>query len=367
LVIADLLGVPPEDRQLFMDAIEAGPPPGSLNSDDLMAQNQPLVVMGMHFVGYVQDRREHPRADILSELANATYPDGTTPDALEIVRLATFLFGAGQDTSAKLLGNAMKFIVDQPGLQDQLRNDPSLIPPMLEEVLRLEGSTKMTARLARKDTHIGDLKVPAGTTVMLAMSAANRDPRRWENPQAFELNRPKIMEHLAFGRGAHVCVGAPLARTEVRIIIEKFLEHSSNIDFDESQHGPRHNRNFDYEASFIIRGLAKMHLKLTPRAGAVQQKAQRPGIFNFGKRSDNQTPSATRYSTTDTKIGALLADPAAKAVLDRYFPGVSEDKRIAMAKGMTLRAVQKFAPTLFTTQALDAADSELAKLPIPAT
>ena len=151
-----------------------------------MATNQPLVVMGMYFVQYVADRRESPRDDILSELANATYPDGTTPDALEIVRLATFLFGAGQDTSAKLLGNAMRFIVDQPGLQAQLRADPSLIPAFMEEVLRLEGSTKMTARIARKDTHLGDLAVPAGTKVMVALSAANRDPRRWgEDPELF--------------------------------------------------------------------------------------------------------------------------------------------------------------------------------------
>jgi cytochrome P450 len=364
LVIADLLGVPADDRQLFMDAIEAGTPPGSLDSNDLMAQNQPLVLMGMHFAGYVQDRRQNPRADILSELANATYPDGSTPDAMEVVRLATFLFGAGQDTSAKLLGNAIKFLVDQPGLQDELRSNPSLIPQMLEEALRLEGSTKMTARLARKDSQIGDLKVPAGTTVMLALSAANRDPRRWENPQAFTLDRPKIKEHLAFGRGAHVCAGAPLARTEVRIILEKFLAHTSNIDLVEAKHGPRNNRNFDYEASFIIRGLSQLHLKLTPPSGQVNAESKRPGIFNFGKRTEKAAPSATRYSTADTKIGSLLDDPAAKAVLDKYFPGVSSDKRIAMAKSMTLRAVQKFAPDKFTTEALDAVDAELALLPV---
>jgi cytochrome P450 len=373
MVIADLLGVPMDDRQIFMDAIEAGPPPGSLDSDDLMAAHQPLVVMGMYFAGYVQDRRQSPREDILSELANATYPDGSTPDALEIVRLATFLFGAGQDTSAKLLGNSMKFIVDEPGLQDRLRQNPSLIPQLLEEVLRLEGSTKMTARLARKDTHIGELKVPAGTRVMLALSAANRDPRRWENPQAFILDRPKIKEHLAFGRGAHVCAGSPLARAEVRIILEKFLQHTSHIDLVEEKHGPRGNRNFDYEASFIIRGLSELHLKLTPAAGAstakkpeVAQSAekQRSGFFNFGKRAEKKPAAATRYSTADTKIGALLADPAAKAVIDKYFPGISDDKRIGMAKSMTLRAVQKFAPDKFTTEALDAADAELAPLPV---
>jgi cytochrome P450 len=374
MVIADLLGVPAADRQIFMDAIEAGPPPGSLESGDLMAQHQPLVVMGMYFAGYVQERRQDPRADILSELANATYPDGSMPEALEVVRLATFLFGAGQDTSAKLLGNTMKFIVDEPGLQARLRQNPSLIPQLLEEVLRLEGSAKMTARLARKDTHIGELQVPAGTRVMLALSAANRDPRRWESPQRLVLDRPKIKEHLAFGRGAHVCAGAPLARAEVRIILEKFLEHTSHIDLVEQEHGPPDNRDFDYEASFIIRGLSQLHIRLTPaagaaaseKAGAVAQNgaSRRSGFFNFGKRADGKTAPASRYSTADTKIGSLLADPAAKAVLDKYFPGVSGDKRIGMAKSMTLRAVQKFAPDKFTTEALDAADAELASLPV---
>ncbi|RJF85955.1 cytochrome P450 [Sphingomonas cavernae] len=264
LVIADLLGVPADDRQLFMDAIEAGVGAGSLNPDDLAQQNQPLVIMGTYFFRYVQERRVNPRDDVLSELANATYPDGSTPDLLEIVRLATFLFAAGQDTSAKLLGNTMRFIVDQPGLQQQLRADPTLIPQLLEEVLRLEGSTKMTARLARRDTRIGDMEIPVGTKVMLALAAANRDPRRWEDPQALVLDRPKIREHLAFGRGAHVCAGAPLARVEVRVILEKFIEHTSEIDLNAAVHGPPGSRNLDYEPSFIIRGLSGMHLKLKP-------------------------------------------------------------------------------------------------------
>lgn len=269
LVIADLLGVPAADRQVFMDAIEAAPPPGSLESgeNDFSSANHPLVIMGSYFFQYVMDRRENPRGDVLSELANARFPDGSVPDALEIVRLATFLFGAGQDTSAKLLGNSMRYIVEQPGLQAQLRRDPSLIPKFLEEVLRLEGSTKQTARLARRDTRLGDLKIPAGTKLMLALAAGNRDPRRWENPQDFVLNRPRIMEHIAFGRGKHVCAGAPLARVEVRIILEKFLQHTAEIDLDAARHGPPGARTLDYEPSFIIRGLAQLHVKLKPAPG----------------------------------------------------------------------------------------------------
>jgi hypothetical protein len=258
----------------------------------------------------------------------------------------------------------MKFIVDEPGLQDRLRKDPALIPQLLEEVLRLEGSTKMTARIARKDGQIGGVKCPAGTKVMVALSAANRDPRRWENPQALVLDRPKIKEHLAFSRGAHVCAGAPLARAEVRIVLEKFLQHTSSIDLDETKHGPRGRRNFEYEASFIIRGLSQLHLKLTPAAGAsAEAEPKRTGFFS---RREPAKPAAapTRYSTADTNIGALLADPAAKAVLDKHFPGVSGDKRIGMAKSMSLRSLQKFAPDMFTTAALDAADADLANLTV---
>ncbi len=267
LVVADLLGVPAEDRQLFMDVIDAAPPPGSLDGsqNDFSSAAHPMMVMGGYFARYIMERQAAPRKDILTELANATFPDGSKPGLDVLCALSVFIFGAGQDTSAKLLGNAMRYIVDQPGLQDQLRSDPSLIPAMLEEVLRLEGSTKMTSRLARRDTKIGDHAVPAGTKILLAMSAANRDPQRWEDPGAFQLGRPKIKEHLAFGRGKHVCAGAPLARVEVRVILEKFLEHTAHIDLDENRHGARGNRTLNFEASFIIRGLADLHIKFEPR------------------------------------------------------------------------------------------------------
>jgi cytochrome P450 len=268
LVIADLLGVPAEDRQHFMNLIEAAPPPGSLDSkeNDFSGESHPMVAMAGYFARYIMERRQNPRDDILSELAHAEFPDGTKPRLEDLVALSTFIFGAGQDTSAKLLGNSMRYIVDQPGLQDQLRLDPSLIPAMLEEVLRLEGSTKQTARLARRDTQIGDLKVPAGTKVLVALAAANRDARRWPDPQAFVLDRPRIKEHVGFGRGKHVCAGAPLARVEVRIILEQLLKYTSNIALDESKHGPRGQRELDFEPSFIIRGLAELHLRLRPAA-----------------------------------------------------------------------------------------------------
>jgi cytochrome P450 len=264
MVVADLLGVPMEDRQIFMDAIAKAPPPGSLDGGHPMeGDNHPFAVMGKYFFGYVADRKANPQDDILTELTHATYTDGTKPEVYDIVQLGMFMFGAGQDTSAKLLGNSMKYLVEMPELQDKLRADPGLIPGFLEEVLRIEGSTKQTARLARKDTEVGGVKIPAGSRLLIALSAANRDPRRWDNPNQLVLGRKKIMEHVGFGRGKHVCAGAPLARAEVRIIMEKFLASTSKIELDRDRH-PNGAADLSYEPSFIIRGLAGMHLKLTP-------------------------------------------------------------------------------------------------------
>jgi cytochrome P450 len=135
---------------------------------------------------------------------------------------------------------------------------------MLEEVLRLEGSSKITARLTRRDTTVGGMKIPAGTRIAIALAAISRDDRRWPQPHSFVINRPAIKEHLSFGRGAHTCAGAPLARVEVRVLMEKFFEHTAHIDLDQAKHGTKGNRKLDFEPSFIVRGLSELNVKLIP-------------------------------------------------------------------------------------------------------
>jgi cytochrome P450 len=265
LVIADLLGVPAEDRDKFRSVIDAGPPSGNMDDPQEMTQSDSLAFMVGYFARYLGERRADPQGDVMSDLALAKFPDGSVPDIMEPAKAAMFLFAAGQDTSAKLLGNAMRFLAENTALQDQLRADPSLVPAFIEEMLRLEGSTKMTARLAVRNTMIGEREVPAGKRIFVGLAAANRDPTRWEDPAEFRLNRPKIKEHLAFGRGAHTCAGAPLARVEVRVLLERFLAHTSQIAISEEHHGAPGNRKLDYEASFIIRGLERLHVTLTPR------------------------------------------------------------------------------------------------------
>jgi cytochrome P450 len=263
-VIADLLGVPEEDRAQITDILAAAPLPGSVDDADAGASLAPLAEqVGGIFGAYIVDRRANPREDVLTDLATAKFPDGSTPEVSELVILAIFLFAAGQDTSAKLIGNSALHLAEHPELQDQLRADRSLIAPFLEEMLRLEGSSKVTHRLARKPTRIGDMEIPAGKKVVISLAGADRDPNRWEDPNTFKLGRPRIKEHLAFGRGAHTCIGNPLARAEVRVLFDRFFEHTSGMAISEVQHGPAGNRSFDYEPSYIVRGLTKLHVELT--------------------------------------------------------------------------------------------------------
>ncbi|MFM5906145.1 MAG: cytochrome P450 [Novosphingobium sp.] len=265
MVIADLLGVPEEDRARFREVIDAGPPPGNMDTADQDQQapkgSQALMFMAGYFFQYLTERRANPRDDLMTELANATYPDGSIAELGEAVKSAMFLFAAGQDTSAKLLGNAMRFLCERQDIQQQLREDRTLILDFIEEMMRVEGSTKATFRLSKRRTKIGDVEIPAGQRVVIALPAANRDPRRWDSPQEFRLGRPKIKEHIGFGRGAHTCVGAPLARVEVAAILNKFLDHTRSFDLAEAQHGPRDNRTVKYEASYIIRGIESLYVE----------------------------------------------------------------------------------------------------------
>ena len=166
------------------------------------------------FAGYLAERRRAPREDVLSGMATAVYPDGSTPELIEVVKPATFLFAAGQETVTKLLSAAVQTLGDRPEYQQMLRDEPERIPTFIEEALRMHAPTKVDFRLVRKTTTLGGVHLPAGTIVMLCLGAANRDPRKFENPHEFRPDRKNVREHIAFGRGIHTCAGAPLARAQ---------------------------------------------------------------------------------------------------------------------------------------------------------
>ena len=262
LVIADLLGVPSEDHEEFR-AVFSGKVVGGIEDDSLTRAHNPLEYLNEKFTTHITERRREPREDVLTELAQAKYPDGSTPEVIDVVRLATFLFAAGQETTTKLLSFGVRMIADRPEFQTVLREDRSKIPTFVEETLRMESPVKCHFRMARTSTSIGDIQIPAGSTVMLLPGASNRDSRKFDEPNEFRIDRPNVREHVAFGRGNHSCPGAPLARAEGRISLNRILDRMSDITIAESQHGPPDARCYTYEPTWQMRGLTELHLGFT--------------------------------------------------------------------------------------------------------
>ncbi len=268
LVIAELLGVPEVDHKEFRSVLGADRPGARVGALDHESVGvNPLQWLDDTFCSYIEDRRSVPRDDVLTALATAKYPDGSSPEVIDVVRSATFLFAAGQETTAKLLSAALQVLGDRPDIQQKLRDDRSLIPGFVEESLRMESPVKSDSRLARKPATVGGVDIPAGTIVMVLPGAVNRDPRRFEDPHEFQLDRKNVREHMAFARGVHSCPGAPLARVEGRVSIERLLDRLSDIRINEAKHGPAGERRYTYEPTYILRGLSELHLTFTPVPG----------------------------------------------------------------------------------------------------
>ena len=261
LVIADLLGVPEEDQQEFARSLQHRPRSDGIGIIGEELNHDPLEFLYARFTGYIEDRRREPRQDVLTGLATATFPDGSTPDVADVVRIAANLFSAGQETTVRLLSSALKLIAERPDLQRLLRNEHDRIPNFVEETLRMDSPVKGDFRLSRVPASVGGVDIPAGTTVMVLNGAANRDPRHFADPATFDAARPNARHHLAFGRGIHTCPGAPLARAEARVTIERLLDRTAGIRISERAHGPAEARRYRYIPTYILRGLTRLHLE----------------------------------------------------------------------------------------------------------
>jgi cytochrome P450 len=264
LVVADVLGVPESDHARFREGFGLSASPGKIGAEGDGMEMNALNWLDDWFTEYIEDRRREPRNDVLTNLALATYPDGSTPEVTNVVRTATFLFAAGQETTARLLAVALKYLSEYPELQDELRAHGERIPGFIEEALRIESPVKADFRLARRTTTVAGVDIAAGTPVMVLNGAANRDPRLFECPDQFRIDRPNARFHIAFGRGPHACPGGPLARVEGRVSIERLLDRLRDIRLSEEHHGPPGGRHFDYEPTWVLRGLSNLHIEFTP-------------------------------------------------------------------------------------------------------
>jgi cytochrome P450 family 150 subfamily A5 len=254
-VIADLEGVPEDDHSLFRDRL-------STAHEDV--SHKPLEFLYERFSGYIEERRADPRHDVLTGLATATFPDGSTPEVKDAALIAANLFAGGQETTVRLLSFALRMLGERPDIQTLIRQDRERVPNFIEETLRVESPLRTQFRMARVRTTLGGVEIPAGGTVMLVPGACNRDPRVFDDPYEFDLNRPNARQHIAFGHGIHTCAGAPLARAEGRVSINRFLDRTSEITISEKHHGEPGARHYEYLPTFFLRGLQELHLDLEP-------------------------------------------------------------------------------------------------------
>ena len=262
LVIADLMGVPEEDHEMLLSRWRYGHGmPG--DGKDRSGGHNTLEILYDYFSERIAERRAHPRGDVLSGMAAAAFPDGTVPEPIEVARIASNMFTAGQETTVRLIGATLRRIADEPELQARLRANRELIPRFVEEALRIEGPVRGEFRLCLKTTELGGVPIPAGTPILVANGAANRDPRQFGCPAEFRVERENARRHIAFGHGVHTCPGAPLARSETRVTIERLLDRTDDIRISEAAHGPAGARRFEYMPTYMFTGLVALHLEFT--------------------------------------------------------------------------------------------------------
>jgi cytochrome P450 len=195
-----------------------------------------------------------PGEDILTSIGR-----GVEAGSLDIrsgITILHTLLSAGGESTTSLLGNAVRLMAENQDLQQRLRQEPELIPKLAEEALRLESPFRNLMRSVHQDTALGGVDIPAGATVLLMWGAANRDPAAFEDPDELVLDRPR--HHVAFGRGIHTCVGAPLARLEARIVLTVLLERTSSITLDP-------DRPPSWVDSLQVRRHERLPVQLTPR------------------------------------------------------------------------------------------------------
>jgi cytochrome P450 len=232
-VIGMLLGIPEEDQVAIRDRLDQ-----SLRLEEGTAptpQGDLASVGGDGFAEYVEWRAEHPSADLMTKLLQAEFVDTTgttrTLTRQEVLGYVGLLAGAGNETTTRLIGWAGKLLAEHPDQRRELAEDSSLIPGAIDELLRFESPSPVQARFVTEEVEHYDQTVPAGSVLLLMNGAANRDERKFADPDRFDIHRT-VEQHLAFGYGIHFCLGSHLARLEGRIALEEVLRRFPTWEVD---------------------------------------------------------------------------------------------------------------------------------------
>src|SRR5690554_206170 len=206
----------------------------------------------------MDDRRKEAKSDILSDLVHAPV-DGEWPlDDAESLSIVQQLMVAGNETTTAALGEGVRLFASNPDQYKKIQDDPSLIPNAVEEVLRMSSGSSGIWRVMHRDAELGGVTLPKGAMVMMRYHAANRDPKHFENPNEFRVDRKNARTHLAFGKGIHMCVGNMLSRKEMTVSFQQFAERMDNIRIQEGA-------TLTYPPNMMLRGLTSLPIQFDKR------------------------------------------------------------------------------------------------------
>ncbi len=263
VVICDMLGLPRSQLRTFKRWSDGIAQLGGMVDEEQLAEiRRGYVEFTEYLVERVEARRRDPQDDIMNDLITLTFtaPDGEQRPLTvnEIVSILPQLLVAGNETTTNTITSGIALLLEHPEQMEAVRSDRSLIPNLVEEVLRLESPVQCHFRRATCDTTLDGVDIPAGSGVGVLYAAANRDDQQFPDAARFDVRRTNSRSHLAFSQGIHFCVGAPLARLEAKVAFETLLDRLDNIQFVADKNDFRH------VPSFTHRGLKQLWITFEP-------------------------------------------------------------------------------------------------------
>jgi cytochrome P450 len=235
IVIAEMLGIPSEDRDRFKNWSDlivsmSGTMGGAFGSGDMkqFTSSDAILEMGTYFLAILEQRRRQPSDDLISGLLAAEI-DGQHLSEMELLGACFLLLVAGNETTTNLIGNALLTFTERPQDWDRLREAPDLLPEAIEEILRYRSPVQSVLRYTNVETSLGVQVIRAEEPVKVWIGSANHDEAQFKDPENFDIQRSPN-KHIAFGQGIHYCLGAPLARLEARIALGAMLERFYTVE-----------------------------------------------------------------------------------------------------------------------------------------
>ncbi len=256
IVIAEMLGIPIEDRDRFEAWSDAVASQLGFSTD--VEQGRRAQEAGRqlreYLRGIAEERRREPREDLLSALL-AAEQEGEKLSADEVYSTIELLLIAGNETTTNLIGNGLLALLRNPAQLDALRADPALMPEAVEELLRFDSPVQATSRNAAEDIEVGGATIKAGQQMILILGAANRDPAQFADPEKLDVTR-KDVRHMSFGHGMHFCLGSPLARLEAPIALNALIQRFPDLRLAK-------NDKPVWGDNFILHGLSRLPVELS--------------------------------------------------------------------------------------------------------